>query len=224
MATGSGKTVVMAMLIAWQTLNKVQSARETPASPTGSSSSRPASRSATGCGCCCPSDPENYYDLRDLIPADLRAASSTRAIVITNYHSFLLKDAKEIKGVATNTRSSCSRATGKDDPFKETPQAMVAPGPARPRRRTSSEIVVLNDEAHHCYQDKPLQAGEKARRRGARQDAQRARPGSGSAGLQAIAKQVGIKPIYDLSATPFYLAAPATTRATSSRGWSATSR
>jgi type III restriction enzyme len=34
MAAGSGKTVVMAMLIAWQTLNKVASP-QTPGSPNG---------------------------------------------------------------------------------------------------------------------------------------------------------------------------------------------
>ena len=47
-----------------------------------------------------PEDAENYYDLRDLIPADLKGGLEQARIVITNYHAFLLKDAKEIKGVA----------------------------------------------------------------------------------------------------------------------------
>jgi hypothetical protein len=52
MATGSGKTVVMSMLIAWQVLNKRRYTRIT-GSPTHSSSSPPASRSATGSASCC---------------------------------------------------------------------------------------------------------------------------------------------------------------------------
>jgi type III restriction enzyme len=52
MATGSGKTTVMGMLIAWQTLNRATLAGAAP-SPTRSSSSRRASRSVTGSGCSC---------------------------------------------------------------------------------------------------------------------------------------------------------------------------
>lgn len=53
-----------------------------------------------------------------------------RRFVITNYHSFLLRDAKEIKGVAANTRKLL--LAGKNtDPFKETEADMVQPGAAR---------------------------------------------------------------------------------------------
>jgi len=63
-------------------------------------------------------------------------------------------------------------------------------------------IMVLNDEAHHCYVDRPLQGGEKADKE--QQDAnEQARVWF--RGLQAIAKHTGIKQIWDLSATPFYL-------------------
>ena len=51
-----------------------------------------------------PEDVENYYDLRDLIPADLKGGLEQARIVITNYHAFQLKDAKEIRGIAKNTR------------------------------------------------------------------------------------------------------------------------
>jgi type III restriction enzyme len=56
MATGSGKTVAMAMLIAWHALNKIENAR-TRAYATRSSSSRRASPSVTACACCCPTTP-----------------------------------------------------------------------------------------------------------------------------------------------------------------------
>ena len=54
MATGTGKTVVMAMLIAWQALNKAAQTSRTPASPTRSYSCRRASRSGIGCASFCP--------------------------------------------------------------------------------------------------------------------------------------------------------------------------
>ena len=104
MATGSGKTVVMAMLIAWQTLNKVQSPRDARFTNrflvvTPGITIRDRLRVLL------PEDAENYYDLRDLIPADLKGGLEHARIVITNYHAFLLKDAKEIRGVAKNTRA-----------------------------------------------------------------------------------------------------------------------
>ena len=71
MATGSGKTVVMAMLIAWQTLNKVQSPRDARFTNrflvvTPGITIRDRLRVLL------PEDAENYYDLRDLVPADLK--------------------------------------------------------------------------------------------------------------------------------------------------------
>ena len=137
------------------------------------------------------------------IPADLKGGLEQAQIVITNYHAFQLKDAKEIKGVATNTRKLLLQGDRKDDPFKETPQAMVEPRPARPRARTRQQIMVLNDEAHHCYQDKPLAARREGRQGGSRTRNEQARVWF--RGLQAIAKHVGHQAVYDLSATPFYL-------------------
>lgn len=199
MATGGGKTVVMAMLIAWQTLNKVQSPRDARFTNrflivTPGLTIRDRLRVLL------PEDAENYYDLRDLIPADLKGGLEHARIVITNFHAFQLKDAKEIKGVAKNTRLLL-KGDRKDDPFKETPQAMAS-RVLRDLGRDKQQIMVLNDEAHHCYADKPLQGGEKADKD--QQDAnEQARVWF--RGLKALAKYAGIKQIWDLSATPFYL-------------------
>lgn len=199
MATGSGKTVVMAMLIAWQTLNKVQSPRD----------SRFTNRFlvvAPGITIrdrlrvLLPEDPENYYDLRDLIPSDLKGGLDHARIVITNYHSFQLKDAKEIRNVARNTRLLL-KGGRKQDPFKETPQAMVS-RVLRALGADKQQIMVFNDEAHHCYMDKPLPAGEKVEKE---QEAANEEARVWFKGLQAVAKHVGVKQIFDLSATPFYL-------------------
>jgi type III restriction enzyme len=68
--------------------------------------------------------------------------------------------------------------------------------------RERQQIVVFNDEAHHCYSDKPLPAGEKTDKEEAAAN-EEARVWF--RGLQAILKHAGIKQIFDLSATPFYL-------------------
>ena len=199
MATGSGKTVVMAMLIAWQTLNKVQSPRDARFTNrflvvTPGITIRDRLRVLL------PEEAENYYDLRDLIPADLKGGLDHARIVITNYHALQLKDAKEFRGVAKNTRLLL-KGDSKVDAFKETPQAMVS-RVLRDLGADMQQILVLNDEAHHCYADKPLPAGEKADKEAeaANEDAR-----VWFRGLQAIAKNVGIKQVFDLSATPFYL-------------------
>lgn len=199
MATGSGKTVVMAMLIAWQTLNKQYAPRD------ARFTNRflvvaPGITIRDRLRVLLPEDAENYYDLRDLVPADLKGGLDSARIVITNYHSFMLKDAKEIKGVARNTRLLL-KGDRPDDPFKETPQAMVS-RVLRDLGADKQQIMVLNDEAHHCYLAKPIQTGEK---RAKEQNDENEQAGVWFSGLQAIAKHVGIKQIWDLSATPFYL-------------------
>ena len=199
MATGSGKTVVMAMLIAWQTLNKQYSPRDSRFTDrflvvTPGITIRDRLRVLL------PEDSENYYDLRGIVPDDMRGGLPRARIVITNYHAFQLKDAKEIRGIAKNTRLLL-RGDRTEDVFKETLQAMVS-RVLRDLGGDKQQIMVLSDEAHHCYQDKPLPAGEKA---DSEQQAANDEARVWFKGLQAVAKHVGIKQIYDLSATPFYL-------------------
>lgn len=210
MATGSGKTVVMAMLIAWQTLNKI-------ASPTDKRYAKrfliitPGITIRDRLRVLQPNDPGNYYDQRGLIPASLRGLLGKAQILITNYHAFLLKDRKEIKGVAKKTREIL--LDGKKDSFEETPPDMVSRvlrGWGVGTNGQQSEIVVINDEAHHCYMDKPY-AVEADDTLGSAADDKRETEGRNVdarvwfQGIQAVAAKVGVKVVYDLSATPFYL-------------------
>lgn len=202
MATGAGKTIVMAMLIAWQTLNKGQSPND------ARFTNRflivaPGITIRDRLNVLRPETDGNYYDLRDLIPSDLKGGLESARIVITNFHAFQLKDAKEIRGVSKNTRLLLKgNKTG--DPFKESPKAMVSRmlrdlGVTETGKK--QQIMVFNDEAHHCYLAKPLSPGkETSEEKEANQKA-----GLWFNGLRAIAKYVGIKQVFDLSATPFYL-------------------
>jgi type III restriction enzyme len=188
----------MAMLIAWQVINKAFGPRDARFTNrflvvTPGITIRDRLRVLL------PADDQNYYDLRGLVPPDMRSTLNTASIVITNYHSFLPRIAKEVQGVAANTRKLL-RAGRSVDPFVETEDQVVDRVLRDLGGRGTGEVVVLNDEAHHCYQDKPLGEAidEEARERneGAR---------VWFRGIRAASRRTGVKAIYDLSATPFYL-------------------
>jgi type III restriction enzyme len=202
MATGTGKTVVMAMLIAWQTINKVM----TPKDPRFAKRFlivTPGITIRDRLGVLHPEREDNYFRERDLVPADLWEALLQAQIEIVNYHAFLPRDAKEIQGVSSNTRKLLRGGNPKlGDAFRETPD-MVAARVLRSFGTGKGEIVVMNDEAHHCYQDKLLvDDGEKVDK----EDTERNRDARvWFRGLLDLRRKVGIKTVYDLSATPYYL-------------------
>jgi type III restriction enzyme len=198
MATGTGKTVVMAMLIAWQTLNKLanpQDRRFTDAFLVVA----PGITIRDRLRVLLPSDPGNYYRERDIVPPELAAQLQQARIVVTNFHAFLFRD----RGNASSLTKKIL-ARGGSNPFLETPDEMVR----RVCRElgTKRQIVVINDEAHHCYRHKPDSPDERLsrdERQEAKQREEEARVWI--SGLAAVERKIGIKTIYDLSATPFFL-------------------
>lgn len=207
MATGSGKTVVMAMLIAWQALNKLDNRQDARFSDTFLIVT-PGITIRDRLRVLLPSDPGNYYRALDVLPADLRERLGQARITITNYHSFLLRErgdaARLTKSILTASPVVQGFSPAQENPSKETPDQMV-------RRVTrdlagKKNVVIINDEAHHCYWRKSeadteaLTAEERAE---AKQRAEDARVWS--SGLEAVQKKLGIRAIYDLSATPFFL-------------------
>ena len=198
MATGSGKTVVMAMLIAWHTLNKRANPQDARFSDTFLIVT-PGITIRDRLRVLLPNDPDNYYRQRDTVPAQLQDQLGQAKIIITNYHAFQLRER-----VAAGKITKSILADGQSSPFTETPDQMV-------RRvcrelRTKNNIIVLNDEAHHCYRRKPDAADEKLTgddRVEAKQRDQEARVWI--SGLEAVKAKIGVKAIYDLSATPFFL-------------------
>jgi len=201
MATGSGKTVVMAMLIAWQALNKLANPQDARFSDsflivTPGITIRDRLRVLQ------PNEPENYYRQRDILPSELMQELERAKIIITNFHGFLLH---EKTGAARLTKQIATHGEEAASPFKETPDQMV--------RRVCRElghkknIVVINDEAHHCYrrrvggdEDERLK-GDERREAEKREEAARI----WISGLEAVKAKIGVKAVYDLSATPFFL-------------------
>ncbi len=202
MATGAGKTVVMAMLIAWQTINKAMA-------PSDARFTKrflvvtPGITIRDRLGVLLPERDDSYYRERDLVPTDLWEALLSAQVQITNYHAFLPRQAREVQGVSATTKKLL--AGGRPElveAFTET-SAMVAARILRGFGTGKGEVVVFNDEAHHCYQDKLLEHPDDD---ADREDEERNREARvWFRGLLDLQRKAGIKAVYDLSATPYYL-------------------
>jgi len=203
MATGAGKTVVMAMLIAWQALNKLNDPQDKRFSDTFLVVT-PGITIRDRLRVLKPNAPDNYYQERDLLPPDLHQRLQAATVVITNYHAFNRRDKI---GASATTKKLLAGPDGNADQFRETDAEMVRRVLRSIGNKTN--IVVLNDEAHHCYQaadanvpDAPKLTGEEKREA---EEANRAAH-VWLNGLRQVQKKVRINAVFDLSATPFFLA------------------
>ncbi len=202
MATGSGKTVVMAMTIAWQTLNKLDAKQDKRFSDsflvvTPGITIRDRLRVLL------PEDPGNYYEAMSIVPPqDMQRLGQAR-IVITNFHAFQPREKTQASKLA-------KQMLGKENEgaFTESPDEVVnrVCRDLGTKKRGKQGIIVLNDEAHHCYRRRPeteeekLSTDEKAEAKVREEEAR-----IWISGIEAIKAKIGVKAIYDLSATPFFL-------------------
>gem|GEM_PF-1674290 len=106
-----------------------------------------------------PNDPDSYYASRELVPGDMLDEVNRTKIVTTNYHAFKLWERVEL---SKGGRALLQGRVGDELDTQESEGQML--------QRVMSElmglksILVLNDEAHHCYREKPTDAGEAAHR------------------------------------------------------------
>ena len=223
MATGSGKTLVMPMLIAWAFCNRNRS---------------PASREFFNAVLvCCPNltvrerlgvlmphSPGNYYDAFDLIPVRYRGDFPGRGkVLVTNWHRFAPQDEHtqgELRGSVIELPP--------EDPADFTARVLEEFGtPDEIAERLP--LLVLNDEGHHCWRQSPGDAVEEETedfdREEKREVGEEARtatiwtsgldrinnaPAAGFTGNTGSAGGPlggrGIGAVVDLSATPFFIA------------------
>ncbi|WP_282044998.1 BPTD_3080 family restriction endonuclease [Roseibium album] len=204
LATGAGKTTVMAMLIAWQTVN---SARH----PNSKQFSRAFLIVAPGITIrdrlrvLLPNDPESYYRNREIVPPDMLADIDRSKIVITNYHAF---KQRERISLAKGTRTALEGWREEKIQTTETEGQMLQR--VMPELLGMKNIVVLNDEAHHCYRAKTEDATGDTETDLKGEDKSAAKDNNEAArlwisGLEALKRQNGVSVVYDLSATPFFL-------------------
>ena len=200
LATGAGKTTVMAMLIAWQTVNAVRHPQSKKFTR-GFLIVTPGITIRDRLRVLQPNDPESYYVNRELIPTDMVGDISRAKIVITNYHSFKLRERLEISKVGR----LLLQGRGENLQTLETEGQMLQR--VMPELMGMKNVMVLNDEAHHCYREKP-QNDELDDLKG--DDKDEAKKNNEAArlwisGLELVKRKLGVDRVYDLSATPFFL-------------------
>jgi type III restriction enzyme len=187
MATGSGKTVVMGMIIAWQVLNKLANPQDR--------------RYSDDVLLVCPNltirerlkvllpwNKKNYYDKFDLVPRSLIEKLHQGKYLITNWHLFQPQDDSRSRGIiqrgVESDRAFCNRV------LKEL--------------RGKQNLLVINDEAHHAYRPAPL-AEETRKNLTAEEIAEREEATVWVSGLEKINAVRGINFCADFSATPFFI-------------------
>ena len=188
LATGAGKTTVMAMIIAWQTVNALR---------------RPGSRKFTRgflvvtpgvtirdrLRVLQPNDPDSYYASRELVPNDMLRDLERAKIVVTNYHAFLRRETLPL----SKGGRALLQGPGPELRTKETEGQM--PQRVMPGLMGMKRILALNDEAHHCYREKPPDEGEEGTLKGDdRKEAERNREAARVwiSGLEAVQRKLGL--------------------------------
>lgn len=183
MATGSGKTIVMAMIIAWQVINKVSD-----------SSSKVHSKNVliiapnltvkSRLSVLLPNNEKNYYDLFHIVPPELKERLRQGMIKIDNWHTLAWDSEEKIA-----KKKSVDKRGAKSD------KAYVKEILGEMSR--TKDIIVINDEAHHAWRENPEIKTKKL-------DKEQIREATiWIGGLDRIHKTLGIQKCFDLSATPF---------------------
>ncbi len=200
LATGAGKTTVMAMLIAWQTINAVR---------------RPNSRRFTRgflvvtpgitikerLRVLQPNDPDSYYRSRELVPLDMLDDLGRAKIVITNFHAFKRRE----KMTVSKGGRALLQGRGPGLETLESEGQMLQR--VMPELMGIRSVLALNDEAHHCYREKPGEHDEGTLTGDDRKEAEKNRDAARLwiSGLEAVSRKLGLARVIDLSATPFFL-------------------
>jgi type III restriction enzyme len=194
----------MAMLIAWQAINAARR-------PNSKLFSRGFLIVAPGITIkdrlrvLLPNDPDSYYRHREIAPSDMLADIDRAKIVITNYHAFKLRERLD---VAKGTRLAIEGWRG------ETLQTLESDGQmlqrVMPELMGMKNIVVINDEAHHCYRERVKDAVGETEEDRKGEEKEEAKENNEAArmwisGLEAVKRKLGLSLVYDLSATPFLL-------------------
>lgn len=183
MATGSGKTVVMAMLIAWQVLNKVTY----PQDPRFSKSIfivAPGLTVKSRLQVLQPFGEGNFYDEFNIVPSGLIEKLRQGKVIIKNWHALNWETEEKL----AKKKSVDKRGAKSDEAYvREVLEEMAG----------SKNIIVINDEAHHAWRV-PAESKIKGLKK---EDIEEATKWVG--GLDRINRARSILYCYDFTATPF---------------------
>ncbi|MCJ7634313.1 DEAD/DEAH box helicase family protein, partial [Candidatus Bathyarchaeota archaeon] len=188
MATGSGKTIVMAMLIAWQVVNRATYSKDTRFSM-NILAVAPGLTVKSRLKVLYPSDSQNYYHEFDLVPSDMFDKLRQGRIKVINWHKLSWESEDQLKRKKTVDK----RGAKSDEAYTREVLGEMA---------NAKNIIVINDESHHAWRANPEAMGKYIRQRDLKDSALEATIWIG--GLDRINKTRGILRCHDFSATPFY--------------------
>ncbi len=183
MATGTGKTVVMAMTIAWQVLNKVTYPQDARFSKNVLIIA-PGLTVRNRLSVLEPSHPENYYEAFRIIPPDFLEKLRQGRVVVRNWHALNWESEEKLK----KKRSVDKRGAKSDEAYCREVLGEMS---------QSRNLLVINDEAHHAWRV-PAESKVKGV---SKEEIEEATKWIG--GLDRIHRSRGILCAYDFSATPF---------------------
>lgn len=175
LATGTGKTVVMAMLIAWQVLNKTANPKDTRFSKNVLVVA-PGITVKDRLQVLLPSNPENFYQAFGLLDSTMWQELQDAKILVHNWHN--LAPINENYGPKVVKKGP------------ESEEAFVRR--VLPEFANATNILVINDEAHHCH-----------RPSGDEEKAEKEKATIWISGIDRIHKARGVLKAFDLTATPF---------------------
>ena len=200
LATGAGKTTVMAMIIAWQTINAVRRPGSTKFTR-GFLAVTPGLTIRDRLRVLQPNDPDSYYASRELVPNVMLGDLERAKIVITNYHAFKLRERMDL----SKGGRSLLQGRGEELNTLETEGQMLQR--VMPGLMGLKNVLALNDEAHHCYREKPGKDDESDLKGDDKKEAQKNNEAARLwiSGLEIVKRKLGITQVIDLSATPFFL-------------------
>jgi type III restriction enzyme len=183
MATGTGKTIIMAMLIAWQVLNKVANSKDARFSKNVLAVA-PGLTVRSRLSVLEPASIGNYYEEFNIVPSSLMETLRQGKVKIINWH-MLAWDSEER---LAKKKTVDKRGAKSDEAYvREVLKDMSG----------ASNIIVINDEAHHAWRI-PAESKVKGVKK---EDIEESTIWVG--GLDRIHRTRGILRCFDLSATPF---------------------
>ncbi len=187
MATGSGKTIVMAMVIAWHILNKVTNPQDARFSKNVLVIA-PGLTVKKRLEVLYPAAEGNYYEAFDIVPSALLDKLRQGRVLVRNWHALAWDSEEQLK----RRKSVDKRGPKSDEAYAREVLGEMA---------NARNLLVINDEAHHAWRVNPEARDKYLRQRDLKDSAEEATVWIG--GLDRLHRARGLLTCYDFSATPF---------------------
>lgn len=186
MATGTGKTVVMSMVVAWQVLNKASNPKDARFSQ-NILIMAPGLTVKSRLQVLDPNSADNYYMQFSIVPPTLMNLMRQAKVKVLNWHTLQWDSEEKI----AKKKSVDKRGALSDEAYVRNVLGDLS---------KAKNIVVINDEAHHAWRI-PAELKEKKIADVSKDEIEQATKWIG--GLDRIHKSRGILNCFDFSATPF---------------------